>query len=1304
MSITPESGRLQNSASVWRVVGKLFGAILLAVVLIVGALAYLGLTEHGAKTLWQAARTLSGGRLSGVLEAGVLASGVRFSELKWRSAETEIRIDHLNGKWGFARAPWRFAIDFLHLDTLDIRVAAAEGHKKTPLPKLPHALSLPLAVEVQQLRVNRLRVHQGMTTTVLTDLLLDARSTRTQHQLNIASLTTPFGQLSASAQLDSQSPFTLSGQAKLSSVVKGEAAQLEARLSGSLENMKIAIDASGMKLAGRAEIEAAPFDAVPLKRVIVTADHVNPQAFSPTAPAADLSLRVALQPQSETARQGQAKESLVVAGTVSIVNKNPGPLDKRQLPLREAHAQLQLDQQTQRVSGLKISLLEEALLTGQGVVKNGRGRFDLRVEALNLYQLAGSLRPTKLAGPMTITLAGRTQHLNADLTDPHTKMRLQTDITVDPLKMTLNTLRLQRGDGQAEWSGVLQKNLASDYRFKVVFSDFDPFTFFHQATSDARLFGTLDAHGALAARTTQLSFALDNRSVYAGLPLTGGGKVHWAGARLLPSDARLSIAGNKMALRGRMDGAGSRLVFDLDAPQLERIGLGVSGALSANGDISGTLTRPSIVANYQATALAFGKTRIGQVQGRAELRDGIDGSLMWTLAARDAVFSDITLNTLSAQLSGTRSRHDFSATAVGKVGDQTIDVGINARGQLSDVNRAFGWKGEITQFNSRGVLTAQLAAPMSVAVKPHHITLGAARLTIENALLDLRTLVYERNNIHSAGTLMGIDVQRLLKIQTVLTGKKPRFKTDLVLDGDWDFTLANRATGYAALTRRAGDIHMGENHDRGSALGINALALRVDLSDPKATLTARAQATRIGIFDAEVIVPLTRRRDHLALAQEAPLAGKIMLSVPELKTVGQLFGPQYLLDGRAAFNLTLSGQLAQPKLSGAITGDALSMIVVDEGITLKNGIVRIMLDEDHVDFRQVEFSGARGLLRATGGMPLNRAAPALSVKIVADKFDFFATPEKRLSISGQATLANGTDHLANALVIDGVFNIDHALLDFPKEGAPKLGDDVHIVRASDKKRTTGQKMPHRISEKRANRLIPYAFIHIDLGQDFRFYGSDADLNLQGALNIISRPTLPLRAQGTVRVLDGSTYEAFGRKLNIEKGYFTFNGPVDNPGIHLLAMRRNQQVAAGVQMSGTLRALRTELVSQPEVPEEEKISWLLFGQGSKRETNVGQKNTLAAALALLGNSTGKQIAKKIGLDELSIGQSEVGLTDPQIISVIKALNEHLAIGYEQGLTTSASIFKATWQFWNNWSIVGYAGSINGVNLLFNRHFD
>jgi translocation and assembly module TamB len=178
---------------------------------------------------------------------------------------------------------------------------------------------------------------------------------------------------------------------------------------------------------------------------------------------------------------------------------------------------------------------------------------------------------------------------------------------------------------------------------------------------------------------------------------------------------------------------------------------------------------------------------------------------------------------------------------------------------------------------------------------------------------------------------------------------------------------------------------------------------------------------------------------------------------------------------------------------------------------------------------------------------------------------------------------------------------------------------------------------------------------------------------------------------------------FGRKLAIERGLLNFQGPINNPNINILAMRRNQEVEAGVEVTGLAQQPRVRLVSEPNVAEEEKLSWLMFGHGSG-SGGLGQQQAAGAALALLGNAGSKRLAQGIGLDEFSIGASESGLADQQVVNLGKAISERFYVGYEQSLTGAASIIKITYQLSQRWSLVARAGAISGLDILFNKRFD
>ncbi len=188
-----------------------------------------------------------------------------------------------------------------------------------------------------------------------------------------------------------------------------------------------------------------------------------------------------------------------------------------------------------------------------------------------------------------------------------------------------------------------------------------------------------------------------------------------------------------------------------------------------------------------------------------------------------------------------------------------------------------------------------------------------------------------------------------------------------------------------------------------------------------------------------------------------------------------------------------------------------------------------------------------------------------------------------------------------------------------------------------------------------------------------------------------------------------TYEAFGRKLEIEYGYINFNGAVDNPGMNIRAMRRNQEVEAGVEVTGTVRLPRVRLVSEPNVPDEDKLSWLMFGYGAEGAGASQQKQLSGgalggAALGMIGGKAGKNVVSHFGIDEFSIGPSTAGLSDTQVVSVGKAVTDKISVGYEQSLTSASNVVKLTWAFSQRWSLLAKGGSINGLSVLFNRRFN
>ena len=1294
-------------------------ALLLA---LAAALAWVVGTDSGARNAWRFAVWSMQGKLSGVHGGGSLADGLHMRNLRYRDATMQLDIDRIDAAWNLSLRQRRLTVSYLHIGTVDIN-----KQPSPPTPTvMPSSLSLPmrLALNLNDVSLQKLILQQGTSITELSGLQLHGTSDGVQHTLVLDKLTTAFGQATALLNLNGKQPFALNGGIELAGLYEqekiSEKFQLAAQLSGSLQELGIALTATGDKLNGNADIVATPFATVPLKRAKVDVQHVNPQAFSSGAPKADLQLHADLAPVA-----GATADNLRVAGPVEIVNAIPGSLDQQRLPLTSVKARVDLGVDSQQLSDLRIALLKNATLTGKGEFHpaDKAGRFDFDVAGLDLHAIHNELKPTRLAGPLNVVLKPGGQDILLKLQDA--QYSIQADAAITPEQVALKQVLLTAQKARLELAGTLGTVGAMEYAFKGKLANFDPSLWVKTGTVPAnakagtaahpitaRINMDFDTTGSLSpALQAKLNFSIHDSS-YDQLPMSGNGKLQLAGKRLLPSSLDLQVAGNQLQLKGAFGTPSDKLDIHVDAPQLARLGFGVAGLLKLDGQLTGSMQRPNLRATYSGQQLAFGAHHLNRLGGQADLQTDLNAGaasannkLQLSIDGDGYSGPDATLKQLKLTLSGTYGDHKLAVQADGRVRNQTLALQLNAHGKITEDKNGYGWNGVVDKFDNQGLPRIALASPLSLTLATDTLVAGATRLSVDRMAIDLRSLSYQQGRIRSEGSAKALDVNRILELVQEMTGSPPPAKTDLVLDADWNFSLAETASGFFQVLRKSGDVSVNTGASQ-VALGLSALQLRVDLAGQEAKFNSRVAAARVGTIEAQGQAGLLRQDGVLTLLPDSPLTAHARLNVPEVKTIGALLGPQYSLDGKLAMDINAAGTLAKPRLSGAINGDSLAVTLFDQGIQLKDGTVRIVMDDNVIDLRQIEFHGGEGTLRATGKVKLGDADPDLNATIVADRLQLFASPDRQLMLSGQAKLANVNEQLR----IDGKFVVDKALFDLPKSSAPKLGDDVVIVRkdkdgkarAKAGAAATSKEKLTAATEKPAGRFAPVMNIVVDLGNNFRFNGSGADLKLRGEMNVRSEPLLPLRATGTVRVSEG-TYEAFGTKLNIERGIINFQGPISNPNLNILAMRRNQDVEAGVEVTGNANQPRVRLVSEPNVPDDEKLSWMMFGHGSD-SSGLGQRSASSQALAFVGNYGGKKIAKDIGLDQFSIGASESGLSDEQVVNLGKSISEKLSLGYEQSLTGAASIAKATWQLSRRWSLVARTGTINGLNVLYNLRFD
>lgn len=1326
----PSHGAAQWGTRFARAFLWLIGTFVLLLAVLVSTLYFAVRTETGTRLLWDNLSRLIPGQISGELIDGTLGNGLTLRNVRYVNGETVFRIDRLRARWILTNDPLALTVQYLRIGTVEARLAPSPDDDKPPV--LPQRLTLPLALDLREVLVNKVVIRREDKETVYSNIRLQARSDSVNHVLQSLEADTPVGHASAHLKLNGNAPFESTGTASLSGTLKDQQYKLRTDLSGTLSALSLKVNAASGDFNGKADIQATPFDRVPVRRAEIHVDAFNPNTFNPAWPKARLTMDTLLAPVSEHAEKDM-KSPLAVAGPVTLVNAQPGPWNEGLLPLASAKAEILLTKSVRRLSQLTIRLDGNATLSGAGEFdEKGRGQLALTADALDLHALHSALKPTELDGPISVKLADTSQTLDLKLSDSDIGVEAQAQFV--PEQITLRQATLSSGEAQLQVSGQMARGEKSDFALKGTLRQFDPSRFLAQQAApekrgskgktksrnksgnnrdskrtppktrspfQANINMELQAQGSLK---PELNAGLDfdiKDSSYAGQPMTGSGQLQVSGKRMLSGDAQLRIAGNRASLKGSFGEPPNQLAFDIDAPALARLGFGLSGAVKATGVLRGTVDQPHLTASYNARNLKAGDLAVASLTGNAAFgglpESAPDAETRLKLDARDLRSSGVRMNALNIDMNGTYSNHSLRIAAAGTLGALRADLSAAAQGRLQRTEQGLAWAGTVSRLENRSTPQMSLGAPVAVDYAPGRVEIGSARVTLARALIRLQHLRYDGESLSTAGSVSQLDTAHLLSIYREFSDAPLPLDSTLVLNGEWDLVLGKTPGGSARIERTRGDLSV-KRDAREIPLGINQLALRANLDGKQISLEAAAQATRIGRFDGQGSIALEPEARLSLPDQGSALSARIRAQIPKLQNLTALAGPTVNIDGVATADMTISGSMGDPVLSGTVNGDRLGLTLYDQGVRLRDGIARLRIDNDIVDIQQFELRGGKGFLRATGRIPLDRSSPDLKANIVADKLQILSGPAGRLTLSGQATASN----VDQQLFIGGKFTVDRALFTLPEKRAPELSDDVVIIR--DSKSGKQDEAPGTDQEKPAGPFSPRVSIVVDLGDRFLFEGAGADLRLAGTIRIESAPGETLQAYGTVRVVEGM-YEAFGAELEIERGILNFQGPLNNPNINILAMRREQEVAAGVQITGTIKQPRVELVSEPAVSEDEKLSWLVFGRpGGGTDTGQAQSAAKGAALGLLNKLGGNRIGEKLGLDEFSIGKSEFGLDGAQVVNLGKELTDRLFIGFEQSLASAASVVKLTYELSRHWSVVLRGGDVTGIDMAFNKRFD
>ncbi|MEO6078312.1 MAG: translocation/assembly module TamB domain-containing protein [Steroidobacteraceae bacterium] len=1062
-----------------------------------------------------------------------------------------------------------------------------------------------------------------------------------------------------------------------------------ARLSPQLLDIETArADLGGRAAAGTVTLKGQiPLQQLAQSRLQLDLQKVDLRPLMTSLPRTAFTGPVTIKPWQQDSWQAQA----------DIRNTLPGPLDQERAPLDRLLADVRIAPGQWRMETLQLQIGAGRVLV-QGDYAPMTQALDLRGE---LQRLPLRQIHRKMASDLASELSGKIVVSGA--------LQQGLAFTADMASDAAGTAA-QRG--QWEIRSVQTKGNWSPTRLSIERIHFDAF----QATIEGSgIDVVLPGLDSIKARVTAKAPGVQLAADVAMQQQSGGGKL----------SVQLASAEQMAAWLRGLPVVGKRL------PDLR-----ANGAAKLQADWQGGWRQ--WMAGFKAPA--------SQPQLRVNALAHTDGLRIDVPAASGQPPTRIDVQKLDLDLQGNLAAATLVIAGDARANDTHALLDVRMRtNQVRDTGGAPRWNIAVDKFNvsanlrdqeqpwrlqfSEGLqLTVQPGADIELRASAGSATLSApsGSGTVDEPLkLAWQPVLWRHTasgatTLQSTGTATGIQPAWVDILLAKKKGEAPLagagMRTDLSLSGEWNIRMTDSVNIRGHVKRESGDLWLLEPE---TAAGIRTFDVEVQSANEDVNLALNWDTERAGIITARVGTRLARQDGGWRLPDPAPLSGNIQARLQNLNTWAFLAPPGWRIGGSLDANVGLGGTVQKPQLNGSIEGKGLNLRSVLDGVDLHDGALRATLSGARMEIAELMFQGGsgsrayvrgfsgnrtpspseRGRMTVTGSIDWSGVAKASEAEsgIVMDLRSKLARMQVLVRNDRQMTLSGdlSADLKQGALRIRGDIRVDRASIVLPEASAPTLGDDVVVVRNIDLKNPGV--VEARQARGQLNTRKPLDMeIKLDLGRDLALEGQGITTRLEGELTVRSNTigSAPFSVFGEVRTEQGR-YRAWGQALNVETGVVRFNGPYNNPSLNLLAIRPDIDVRAGVRVTGTLNAPRVQLFSEPDLPEGEKLSWVVLGRPAVIAGAEGTSMQQAALGLAAGQLSGK-LASGIGLDEL--GLAETGVT------IGKRLSNELYLTYEAGLSGAASTLFIFYDITRRLTVRGQAGEASAVDLIYTIKYD
>ncbi|MDM9082664.1 autotransporter assembly complex protein TamB [Citrobacter koseri] len=724
--------------------------------------------------------------------------------------------------------------------------------------------------------------------------------------------------------------------------------------------------------------------------------------------------------------------------------------------------------------------------------------------------------------------------------------------------------------------------------------------------------------------------------------LKGNSYMQW----IIPG-LHLELGRNSADVKGELGIKDLNLDATIDAPNLDNALPGLGGTAKGLVKVRGTVDAPQLLADINARGLRWQELSVAQVRVEGDIKstDQIAGNL--DVRVERITQPDVNINLVTLNAKGSEKQHELQLRIQGEpVSGQLALAGSFDRKEVR-------WKGTLsnTRFQTPvGPWSLTRAIALDYRNQEQKISIGPHCWTNPNAELCVPQTIDAGAEGRAVVNLNRFDLAMLKPFMPDATQASGVFsgKADVA----WDTTKEGLPQGQVTLSGRNVKVTQRVN-DAPLPVAFDTLNLNADLHNNRAQLGWMIRLTNNGQFDGQVQITDPQGRRNIG--------GNVNIRNFNLAMVNPVFSRGEKAAGMLNANLRLGGDVQSPQMFGQLQ---LSGLDVDGNF---------MPFDMQPSQLAMNFNGTRstlqGVVRTQQGQ-INLSGDAdwsqidnwrARVAAKGSRVRITVPPMVRLDVSPDVVF----EATPSLFTLDGRVDVPWARIvvhELPESAVGVSSDEVMLNNDLQPENPQSASIP----------INSNLIVHV--GNNVRMDAFGLKARLTGDLKV-AQDKQGLGLNGQINIPDGR-FHAYGQDLIVRKGELLFSGPPDQPLLNIEAIRNPEStendVIAGVRVTGTADEPKAEIFSDPAMSQQEALSYLLRGQGL--ESDQSDSAAMTSMLVGLGVAQSGQVVGKIGetfgVSNLALDTQGVGDSSQVVVSgyVLPGLQVKYGVGIFDSLAT------------------------------------